>query len=663
VAVTLIGRLQGDAFSEYRTLDGYKWTRGSNQSDVLPTERNLTWLKAQGFTGTDDISPTAPLPAGVIGTVELKSDGRLFVTLVGRLGRDLFSEYRGLDDYRWIRGSESSSVVPSVRNLTWLADNGFTGTEGIREQLAEQLATAAKIAEGSAAATSTLDLSAVTPGGLAPYGFQVAGVEYAIEAKRCFIADEMGLGKTVQAILAVEHTRSLVQVPVYPTVVVCPASLKANWAKEIARWAPSRSVSVLSGRTPNQDDIEADYIIVNYDILAAWVDSIGSIAPQNLIVDESHYAKEIKAQRTKAILKLSRWIPSSGLVLLLTGTPLLNRPTELITQLRILGRLEAIAPVPTRGNSDRDYEFSFKFRYCGPEKEGKYWKFDGVSNARELNDKLRATCFVRRERADVLDLKNTVHQRVILSLNGGLAVYRRAEADVIRYIAEELGTEAALRAKRAETLVQLNTLRRLSEEGKIEATIEWVENWLFSYPEKKLVVFSGHISVQKALVEHFDCPHILGSQKDAEVQKALFQDGDARIIVCSLQAAREGHTLTAASDVVFTSLGWTPGGLQQAEDRCNRIGQEADQVVAWQLHAEDTIDETIADLIAHKGAVFNAVVKGDDSQIDEDVVAGVIDYLASKAPQSAPGGAGPRAQKTRSVSSYRNLAKTARGRQ
>ena len=100
--------------------------------------------------------------------------------------------------------------------------------------------------------------------------------------------------------------------------------------------------------------------------------------------------------------------------------------------------------------------------------------------------------------------------------------------------------------------------------------------------------------------------------------------------MCSLQAAREGHTLTAASDVVFTSLGWTPGGLQQAEDRCNRIGQEADKVVAWQLHAEDTIDEQIGNLIAHKRGVFNKVVKGEGADDDESVIDGVIDYLRNK---------------------------------
>jgi SWI/SNF-related matrix-associated actin-dependent regulator 1 of chromatin subfamily A len=318
-------------------------------------------------------------------------------------------------------------------------------------------------------------------------------------------------------------------------------------------------------------------------------------------------------------------------VLCLTGTPILNRPVELVTQLQVLGRLGEIAPQPrsVRGGKLAEAQsFAFKFRYCGPEKNAYGWVFQGASNLQELNEKLRSSCFVRRERADVLDLHETHRTQISLTLNGALKAYEAAEADVIGFIRSELGNEAARKAQRAETLVKLNLLRRLAEEAKIAAAIEWVNDWLESYPEKKLVVFSGHVSVQKALAAEFACPTILGGEKDPEAQKKLFQEGDARVIVCSLQAAREGHTLTAASDVVFTSLGWTPGGLQQAEDRCNRIGQEADQVVAWQLHAEDTIDEVIGNLIEAKRKVFKAAVIGDaDIEDDEEILDGVIDYL------------------------------------
>jgi len=564
----------------------------------------------------------APVAAGT-GTAVLTGTD-VEVTLTGHLNRDDFSEYRGLDSYRWIRNSPRSLVAASVRNLEWLAAHGFTGIEAIKEARAEQLATAAATRAASAAATSDLDLSDVVPEGLTPYPFQVAGVEYALAHRRVLIGDEMGLGKTVQAILAAEAAKT------HPAVVVCPASLKGNWARELGIWAPGRTVSVLSGRTPSAAALAADYVIVNYDILGAWGPALSAIRPQALIVDESHYAKTPGAARTKALVALAQVIPADGLVLCLTGTPILNRPVELISQLQILGQLEKIAPTPKRGTAPRDWEYSFKYRFCGPQNNGYGWTFTGSSNELALNETLRSTCLIRRERDQVLDLQATTRLRVSLSLNGALKDYRAAEANVIAWLRTTHGEKAAAAAKRAETLVRLNTLRKLAEEAKIASTIEWVEDWLESYPDRKLVIFAGHVSVQRALVERFGCPSILAGQKDVEAQKEAFQTGSARIIVCSLQAAREGHTLTAASDVAFTSLGWTPGGLQQAEDRCNRIGQTR-QVVAWQLHAEDTIDEVIADLIAAKRAVFAGVVQGVVQDDDEEsIVEGVTDYLLSR---------------------------------
>lgn len=567
----------------------------------------------------------AQVEAVNLGTGTVKVQGtNLLVDLVGRLDRDAFSGYRALKGYQWIRGSSESIVAGSLTNLNWLEEKGFTGVPAAREALKGAIDAAQANIEASRAATSNVDLSALSPEGLAPYPFQAAGVEYALKARRTFIADEMGLGKTVQTILAVKASFS------YPAVVVCPATLKGNWAKEIARWDPECSVTVLSGRKANPEALQGfNWIVVNYDVLAAWEEAIETALPLALVVDESHYVKEAKAQRTKALLKLSQAVPESGLVLALTGTPLLNRPVELITQLRLLGRLEDVAPAPRGAPTPQAYEFAFKFEYCGPRNNGFGWEFKGASNTKALSDKLRQSCFIRREREDVLDLKATTHYQIPLALNGALNDYRRAERDIIGYIKAEAGNAAALRAKRAEVLVQLNTLRRLSELAKIPATIEWVENWLDSNPGRKLVVFSEAIDAQKAFVDHFQCPHILGGQKDVEAQKIAFQEGEARVIICSLKAAREGHTLTAASDVVFTSLGWTPGGLQQAEDRCNRIGQEADQVVAWQLQAQDTIDQVLARLIEHKRLIFNGVVKGEDNDLDEDVFEGLIDYLSS----------------------------------
>jgi hypothetical protein len=614
-------------------------------------------------------TPTAP----TVGDVTTAPDNRLLVTLRGHLGKLAFSEYRQLDGYDWCKGSQQSYVELTERNVRWLAANSFRFAQDPAQLLvtaAEHQADQEATKAASRAETSDRDFTGIFPEGLAPYPFQAAGIDYILNHRRALVGDEMGLGKTIQALGAVLIDQA------YPAIVVCPASLKGNWAREIKKWDPDHIVTVLSGRTGDLN-LGADWVIVNYDILADWVDDLLLyLNPKALVVDESHYVKSPQTKRSKAVLKLAKGIPASGLVALLTGTPILNRPIELIPQLKVLDKLSDVVPPARRSGNDRQLEYGFRFAYCGAQSNGYGYTFTGSSNEIELNERLRATCMIRRERSQVLGLNDTRRIRIPLALNGALKAYRAAEADAINYILNEVGVEAAQKAMRAETLVRLNLLRRLAEEAKVKAAIEWVEDWLESYPDKSLVIFAEHVVVQRALADHFGCPTILGSQRDVEAQKEVFQTGGSRLIVCSLKAAREGHTLTAASDVVFTGLGWTPGGLQQAEDRCNRIGQEADQVFAWQLSADDTVDDEIAALIEAKRQTFDAVVKGqgEGTVVDTDpaVVAGAIDYLIRKGQAQNRGGnhgaggkgrnGGGRSPSPQQVAKrYRSLARMARG--
>jgi SWI/SNF-related matrix-associated actin-dependent regulator 1 of chromatin subfamily A len=464
--------------------------------------------------------------------------------------------------------------------------------------------------------TQTLDFNGYLPEGVSLYDFQQVGVAYALVTGRCIIGDEMGLGKTIQAltVLAVKNS--------FPAVVVCPASLKGNWAREIARALPGRTVEVLSGRKVKP--VTADVVVVNYDILSAWE---ASLTPAALILDESHYCKNADAARTKSALALAARVPADGVVIGLTGTPILNRPAELLAQLRILGRLEDIT-----GPANKP-EGKFLFRYCGPENNGYGYTFNGATHTEELNTRLRGTCLIRRLRADALGTNDTVRIPAYLSLNGALDEYRKAEKDFIGYLRQTEGQAAANKAQQAEAIARLTKLRVLAGLAKVPATIEWIENWLDSNTGKAIVVFAWHREVQVALRDHFGCPAILGGQSVAatEAAKAVFQAGGARVIVCSIQAAKEGHTLTAASDVLFVEQPWNPGTQQQAEDRVNRIGQTAKQCFAYSALAEDTVDTFVYELIETKRAVFQAVADGTpfDAE-DANVVGAVIDYLREK---------------------------------
>ena len=184
-------------------------------------------------------------------------------------------------------------------------------------------------------------------GELAPY--QWAGVRYALDARRTFIADEQGLGKTVEALAALEADDA------YPAVVICPASMKLTWEREIGRWLSHRSVAVIHGRVavPPAGEI----VVLNYEIVAAHREALARRRPRAIVVDESHYCKNPRAKRTHAVRALAAALPADGLRLALTGTPVLNHADELIAQLRVIDRLSDF------GSGAR---FSNRFRGSSP---------------------------------------------------------------------------------------------------------------------------------------------------------------------------------------------------------------------------------------------------------------------------------------------------------
>ena len=162
--------------------------------------------------------------------------------------------------------------------------------------------------------------------------FQRAGVAYALQSRRLFIADEQGLGKTVEALAVLEEDDA------YPAVVICPASLKLNWQREIEHWLPHRSLHVVIGT--GKSIPRADITVLNYEIVHAHRERLAISRPKALILDESHYVKNPAAKRTRAVRRLAESLSPDALKLALTGTPVMNHPDELIAQLRILGRLE-----------------------------------------------------------------------------------------------------------------------------------------------------------------------------------------------------------------------------------------------------------------------------------------------------------------------------------
>ena len=493
----------------------------------------------------------------------------------------------------------------------FLAEYGIpvvgAAVEAVHELRAEHEEAAEAVARSRATAGDPLpEVAAKLGGTLQP--FQWAGVHYALETRRCFISDEQGLGKTVQALAAIEADDA------FPAIVICPASLKLNWQREARKWLPHRTVGVVEGRSAMSP--KDDITILNYEIVAAHRRALALGKPKALIVDESHYCKNPQAKRTHAVRRLAEAIPGHGLRLALSGTPVLNHAEELVSQLRVLGRIE---------------EFGSGARFAR--------QFGGELSEERLHWHLRRHCFVRRLKREVLP-QLPEKRRVVVSMPlDNEREYRLAEQSVIEWLREQPLDLAELDAKiartlRAERLAQLGTLQRLAGKGKLEASLAWIHDFLAS--GEPLVVFARHREVQDALVERFpEAAHLLGRDsteaRDAAV-RAFQQPDGPQLIICATRVASQGITLTRASNVAFLELEWTPALHDQAEDRVHRIGQR-DAVTAWYLLAARTMDETMSELLARKREIVAAVTDGEVGD-ETSVLSGVLKVLRDGEPYS-----------------------------
>lgn len=429
-------------------------------------------------------------------------------------------------------------------------------------------------------------------GDLRPY--QKAGVAYLLAAKRSIQADDMGLGKTAQALAALEADDA------FPALAIAPASLVLNWRSECSRWLPHRKVQVVRSRKDDLD-LSADLVVVSYDLAKRVASTLATRGFKAVIADEAHYLKNGQSQRTKALSNVVGAIPRAHL---LTGTPITNRPADLIAPLRMLGHL--------------DGEFggwsAFAKRYCQAH-IGRYgWDLSGAANLDELNQRLRAVCLVRRTKDQVLaelPAKQRAFQPVELSNARDYAAAERGFTGWLSVNADALDRHETQAT--GEALALLNELKRLVGIGKVLAAREAIDGCLDA--GRKVVVFAHHIAVLDELQSTLAAgsfARIDGTTSLDDRQAAVerFQkDAVCRVFLGSTKAAGVGLTLTAASDVLVVEQEWVAADLDQAEDRCHRIGQ-TQCVNAVHLVAEHTVDDKLLDVIQRKRAIAQHAITG-----------------------------------------------------
>ena len=445
-------------------------------------------------------------------------------------------------------------------------------------------------------------IEAPSPEGREYLPYQRAAIAFGLSRSNTLFADEMGLGKTIEALGVINTDAEARRV-----LIVCPASLKLNWARECERWLVDRGEVGIAGKTfPDT----ADIVIINYDILGKWKKELRR--PWDVLVaDECHYVKNKDAKRSKALYALD-----ARRKLFLTGTPILNRPIEL------WAILNALAP------DEFGHFWTFAKRYCKPIKNNFGWEFVGADNVEELHERLRSTIMVRRTKAEVLpDLPPKRRQVIELAsehIAGLIAVEteawqeHRRRLSELRTVRRKGGGEsdaelAAMRAGINAAFGELAKLRQGTALAKVPLVIEHVKNVLED--AGKIVLFAHHREVIRQLAEPFGdaAVTLTGSDDIASRQAAVdrFQeDPTCTLFIGSITAAGFGLTLTAAAHVIFAELDWVPARLTQAEDRTHRIGQE-DSVLVQHLVLQDSLDARMVGTLLEKQRVIDKVVDGD----------------------------------------------------
>ena len=468
--------------------------------------------------------------------------------------------------------------------------------------------------------------------------FQAVGVEFADAAGgRIILADQMGLGKTPQAI-AYAKLRNL------RTLVICPASLKRNWSREILRFTGS-SPHVHTGSIPDVWDMKAmvgsqkrQFHVINYDILAKkietseeaaspddpsvmlkrnirdrwlWVDLINMSAFDLVVLDEAHYIKNTDSLRSRA----SRLLQAPR-ILCMTGTPVMNRPGELWPLLTLL------AP-------DKFPSFdAFLGQYT--------WNNRDARNVDELRELLKPLMIRRLKKDVVAELPpiNRVFRWTELSPKAE-KMYARVLEGIYETLAEWAPNAAGEEKQVMNMLVQLMRLKQICSVDRIDFVAETAVEINDSLEERtngehkdnshKVIVFSQFVPIARAIAARLgnEAACITGELNQAqrnEVIEKFKTDPSIRFLVATDKVASEGLNLQEAHAVVFADLLWTPAGHEQCEGRAYGRLADLHGIDSYWCAASDTVDEQILKLLQRKMGVINQVVEGMDAERQTSVV-------------------------------------------
>ena len=443
-----------------------------------------------------------------------------------------------------------------------------------------------------------------------PLAHQKEAIEKLAGSKRFILADDMGLGKTTSTIIAALETGAK------KILIVCPASLKINWQREIENYS-DRSVYISEGKNFS---IEHDFVIVNYDILKNFYDlkdKDNSLISQGnfdlIILDEAHYVSNGQAARTKLVNSFSK---KCERVWLLTGTPMTNRPMNYFNLLSLIE-----SPVSQNW-------MAYAIRYCQGYQftagTRKIWNVTGASNLEELRDRTSRQV-LRRLKTEVLDLPEKIITPVYLRLKSKL--YEGLMGEYYDWYNKNPDESTSLTVQ----FSKLMKVRQVIAEEKIKDTIELAENILEQ--DKKVIIFTNFTETLNRIADHFgkQAVKLDGSTPKPQRQYAVdqFQDNEKiKVFVGNVKAAGVGITLTAAEAVIINDLSFVPGDLAQAEDRAYRYGQKNSVSVYYPIF-DNSIEAIIYDMVNQKKQNIGTVM-GDNMDERGDFIGEIMNKINNR---------------------------------
>ena len=441
-----------------------------------------------------------------------------------------------------------------------------------------------------------------------PLTHQKEAIEKLTGSRRFILADDMGLGKTTSTIIAALETGAK------KILIICPASLKINWEREIANYT-DRSVYIAEGK---KFSTESDFVIVNYDILKNFHDPkekdnslLFKSEFELVILDEAHMVSNAQAQRTKII---NSYVKTIKRVWLLTGTPMTSRPMNYYNLLNIIE-----SPVAQNW-------MAYAIRYCQGYQftagKRKVWNVTGASNLEELRDRTSKQ-ILRRLKEEVLDLPDKIITPVYLRLKS--KEYEDLMGEYYEWFDKNSNESSSLTVQ----FSKLMKVRKVISNEKAKQTIEFVENIIEQ--GKKVIIFTNFTDTLQTIYQHFgkQAVYLDGSCNKVQRQFAVdqFQDNEKiTVFVGNLKAAGVGLTLTSAEAVIMNDLSFVPAEHAQAEDRAYRYGQKNNVLVYYPLF-ENTIEGAVYDILNHKKKIISTVMGDEISENVGDVVEEILSLI------------------------------------